>query len=28
VPFTCLERRHQLSVLPGFGINLCGRNGR
>jgi hypothetical protein len=28
VPLTCFEGRHCLSVLPGFGLNLCGRNGR
>jgi hypothetical protein len=28
VPFACFEGRHYLSVLPGFGLNLCGRNGR
>jgi hypothetical protein len=28
VPLTCFEGRHFRSVLPGLGINLCGRNGR
>ena len=28
VPLACLQRRHYLSVLPGFGANPCGRNGR
>jgi hypothetical protein len=28
VPLACFQRRHCLSVLPGFGANLCGRNGR
>ena len=28
VPLACLQRRHRLSVLAGFGANLCGRNGR
>jgi hypothetical protein len=28
VPLACLNRRHCLSVLPGFRANPCGRNGR
>jgi hypothetical protein len=28
VPLACLNRRHCLSVLLGFGPNPCGRNGR
>jgi hypothetical protein len=27
VPLACLEGRHRLSVLAGFGANPRGRNG-